>query len=83
LKLITSLNKTYTLSKEFIDNAKKSLINLLVNLYNEKKCSCLIINDDFYGILTEEFIVYNSPFKKFIIQIIAIVMKIFPWVLLC
>ena len=64
LKLITSLNKTYTLSKEFIDNAKKSLINLLVNLYNEKKCSCLIINDDFYGILTEEFIVYNSPFKK-------------------
>lgn len=64
LNCIMSLNKSYTSSKEFNDNEKRLLINLLADLYNEEECDCLIINNNFNGILTEDFIIYNSPFKQ-------------------
>jgi hypothetical protein len=64
LNQITALDIVDTSSKEFIDYVKWLFINLLANLYNEKKYDCLIINDDFNGIITEEFILYNSPFKQ-------------------
>ena len=62
LNCIMSLNNSHTSSKEFNDNEKHLLTNLLANLYNEEECDCLIVNNNLNGILTEEFIIYNSPF---------------------
>jgi hypothetical protein len=63
-QIATLYINTNTSSIECIDNLKRLFVKLLANLYKENNTDCIIINDDFNGIITEEFILYNSSFKQ-------------------
>ena len=64
LNQITTFYIDNTSSLDFIDNLKCLFVKLLANLYKGNNTDCIIINDDFNGILTEEFILNNSSFKQ-------------------